>query len=90
MTELQLRRISFDMLDPLPPEEKAMHTSHPFAHRTNPDGTVDSICKKCFATVCAQCESQDLCRANEAKHICEPWKLEVVNVVLSKTQDGGG
>ncbi len=28
-----------------------MHTSHPFAHRTNPDGTVDAICKKCTVSL---------------------------------------
>jgi hypothetical protein len=60
-----------------------MLTSDPFAHRTNPNGTIDSICKRCFATVCAHCKSKDVCIVNEAKHVCDPWKLEVIRVALS-------
>jgi hypothetical protein len=60
-----------------------MLTSHPFAHRTNPDGTIDSICKTCFATVCAHCKSEDVCLVNEAKHECDPWKLRVIQAILS-------
>jgi hypothetical protein len=60
------------------------NTSAPFAHRINRDGTIDSICKTCFVTVCGQCESESVCAENEAKHDCDPWKLEVIRIVTSK------
>jgi hypothetical protein len=63
-----------------------MLTSDPFAHRTNPNGTIDSICKKCFATVCAHCESKDVCLVNEAKHVCNPWTLKVIEAVRAKAE----
>jgi hypothetical protein len=47
-----------------------------FPHRTNPDGTIDSICPRCFATIGTfMCEA-DLERM-EVAHICEPWKLRL-------------
>ena len=59
------------------------NTSAPFAHRTNQDGTIDSICKTCFATVGTAAEADDL-KVIEHEHICDPWKLEVIRVVTSK------
>jgi len=61
-----------------------MHTSHPFAHRANSNGTVGSICKTCFITVGTAKETEAL-KVLEADHICDPWKLEVIKVVFSKS-----
>jgi hypothetical protein len=60
------------------------NTSASFVHRNNRDGTIDSICKTCFATVCAHCESEGVCAGNEAKHVCDAWKLELILAVTSK------
>jgi hypothetical protein len=59
------------------------NTSNPFAHRTNADGTTDSICKTCFVTVGTAEESAALLEL-ERVHICDPWKLEVIKIVLAK------
>lgn len=42
-----------------------------FAHRTNRDGTTDSICRYCFATVCTSTWETDLTQA-ERNHVCDP------------------
>jgi hypothetical protein len=42
-----------------------------FAHRTNDDGTVDSICRKCFATV-ATCHWESDLENAERDHVCDP------------------
>jgi hypothetical protein len=63
-----------------------MHTSHPFAHRTNTDGTIDSICKTCFATVGNKRDSLHLKELEDA-HTCDPWKLEVIRTVMRKVGD---
>jgi hypothetical protein len=57
------------------------YTSHPFAHRTNPDDTIDSICKTCFVTVGTALEDEAL-KALEADHICDPWRLEVLRILV--------
>jgi hypothetical protein len=54
-----------------------MHTSHPFAHRVNEDGSIDSICKTCFLTVGTAEEAEALIKL-EAAHVCDPWRLEVI------------
>lgn len=42
-----------------------------FPHRTNQDGTIDSICPHCFLTIgSSSCES-DLERM-ESAHVCDP------------------
>jgi len=56
------------------------YTSNPFAHRTNADGTIDSICKKCFLTVGTAEESEAL-KVLEAAHACDPWRMEVINIL---------
>lgn len=43
-----------------------------FSHRPNRYGTTDSICLKCFATVCASTWEADLDRAEE-QHVCDPF-----------------
>ena len=60
-----------------------MHTNHPYAHRTNKDGTIDSICKKCFATVGTSEKTEQL-EEIESKHDCESWRLEVITVVTHR------
>lgn len=42
-----------------------------FAHRPNRDGTTDSICRHCFATVCTSTWETDLAQA-ERGHVCDP------------------
>lgn len=43
-----------------------------FAHRVNRDGTIDSICRDCFATVATVEREADLANA-EKDHVCSPW-----------------
>jgi hypothetical protein len=59
------------------------YTKNPFAHRTNADGTKDSICKKCFMTVGAT-ERPGSLPEIEHDHVCDPWKLEVIDIVSNK------
>jgi hypothetical protein len=40
-----------------------------FPHRLNPDGSYDSICNRCFATV-ANAPSLDELHARDKEHIC--------------------
>jgi hypothetical protein len=41
-----------------------------FFHRANPDGSFDSICKRCFQTI-ASCESEALLVQAESRHSCD-------------------
>jgi hypothetical protein len=43
-----------------------------FAHRFNADGTVDSICPRCFVTVDSAAKELYLV-VNEEQHICDPF-----------------
>lgn len=43
-----------------------------FAHRSNRNGTTDSICRECMSTVATAIWEAELDRA-ERKHACEPW-----------------
>jgi len=54
-----------------------------FAHRANPDGTFDSICCVCFATVATLDTDTDLARV-ERQHVCDAWKIEWVKRVQSE------
>ena len=45
-----------------------------FAHRENRDGTFDSICRECFATVATTRHEPDLAKAERA-HTCGPRDL---------------
>lgn len=47
------------------------HQDGSFLHRANRDGTTDSICKDCFATVCTSVWETELSRA-ERNHVCDP------------------
>ena len=42
-----------------------------FVHRANRDGSTDSICKDCFATVCTSTWETELGHA-ERNHVCDP------------------
>jgi len=46
-----------------------------FSHRHNLDGTHDSICRRCFATVATEHDQDDLL-AQEAEHICREEDLQ--------------
>jgi len=45
-----------------------------FTHRSNPDGTIDSICRSCFITVARAFWEADLER-DEHCHVCDPVDL---------------
>lgn len=47
-----------------------------FAHRSNRNGTTDSICRRCFATVATATWEAELDRA-ERVHACEPGMMRV-------------
>ena len=52
---------------------------HPvFAHRQNKEGTVDSICMKCFATVALSLREAEV-EQREHGHRCDPEALERLN-----------
>lgn len=42
-----------------------------FAHRANEDGTLDSICPRCFVTIANSTWEADLERV-EMAHVCDP------------------
>jgi hypothetical protein len=46
-----------------------------FPHRHNRDGTVDSICPRCFRTISNRNTEAELAR-DEFRHICEDWWLD--------------
>jgi hypothetical protein len=45
-----------------------------FVHRANSDGTMDSICKRCFVTVCTSVWEAKLA-FEERKHVCDRYAL---------------
>jgi hypothetical protein len=52
-----------------------MADSSKFAHRSNLDGTADSICMRCIATVATAYDEGELLRY-EQQHICDPVLVE--------------
>lgn len=46
-----------------------------FAHRPNPDGTFDSICRKCVVTIASRAHEAELLPA-EREHACSVESLE--------------
>lgn len=46
-----------------------------FIHRLNDDGTIDSICRDCFATVATSISGAELER-EEQEHICDTLLIE--------------
>ncbi len=52
-----------------------MTTTMPFAHRRNPDASVDSICTTCFQTIATEYSETKLFE-HEARHVCVPhWQF---------------
>jgi hypothetical protein len=45
-----------------------------FSHRFNQDGSIDSICRRCFATV-ATVKSESELKRPEKDHVCDGWTL---------------
>lgn len=45
-----------------------------FTHRPNSDGTVDSICRNCFATVATDVSDAALAR-RESAHVCDTYQI---------------
>lgn len=46
-----------------------------FVHRSNRNGTTDSICRSCFITVATATWEAELER-KERVHACDPWTVE--------------
>jgi hypothetical protein len=54
-----------------------------YAHRPNKDGSYDSICAACFATVATVRDECELAQ-HERTHVCNPfWPYEGVNPYLA-------
>ncbi len=49
--------------------------SQKFPHRHNPEGTHDSICTRCLATIATVALETDLAR-HESGHVCRPMDLD--------------
>jgi hypothetical protein len=49
-----------------------MDTLIPFAHRTNPDASIDSICTTCFQTIASEDNEVKLID-HEERHSCDPY-----------------
>jgi len=57
------------------------HLSRPgFPHRLNPDGSYDSICTVCLATV-ATVRKEEQLYPSELAHLCDPLRLYQVSQV---------
>ncbi|MBB5059102.1 hypothetical protein HDF16_003825 [Granulicella aggregans] len=61
------------------------YTNDPFAHRINPNGTKDSICKKCFLTV-GTGETEEHMKILERDHVCDRWRLEVIEIARQRSK----
>ncbi|HEV2324363.1 MAG TPA: hypothetical protein VGS10_10490 [Terracidiphilus sp.] len=53
----------------------AFPTRQKFVHRSNRNGTTDSVCRDCFATVATAIWEAELER-KESAHLCDPWTVE--------------
>lgn len=54
-----------------------------FTHRQNHDGTTDSICRRCFATIVTAPREEDLDRA-EHSHCCDPKVSDCWNDMIER------
>jgi hypothetical protein len=54
-----------------------------YTHRRNPDGTTESVCRKCFTTVVTASRDADLDNA-EHSHLCDPKALDHWNDVIER------
>jgi hypothetical protein len=55
-------------------------TFRQFAHRKNLDGTIDTICRQCIATVATVNDESELLR-HEQQHICNPVQVERFSII---------
>jgi hypothetical protein len=46
-----------------------------YPHRTNPDGTIDAICPRCYITIGTSIWESEL-EQMEAVHVCDAGRLE--------------
>jgi hypothetical protein len=60
-----------------------------FPHRQNDDGSFDSICSTCFATV-ASAEKECELAANESMHTCDPVRLYQASQSRPESRANGG
>jgi hypothetical protein len=51
-----------------------MNPAH-YPHRTNPDGTIDAICPRCYVTIGTSIWESEL-EQMEAAHVCDAGRLE--------------
>jgi hypothetical protein len=52
-----------------------------FPHRLNLNGSYDSICRLCFATVASARDEMEL-PPHESRHVCNPmWAYQAMKVV---------
>jgi hypothetical protein len=54
-----------------------------FVRRSNPDGTTNSICSKCIATVATATWEAELDSAEQC-HKCDPSRLEYLKKALER------
>lgn len=47
-----------------------VQSDKPFAHRAIASGMIESICMKCFLTVC-RCQTEEEAEGQEAQHVCK-------------------
>jgi len=62
---------------------------HKFARRSNPDGTVDSICSRCFQTPASVSDETELPKL-EQEHTCAPAilaRFEYSNLFYRKLEE---
>jgi hypothetical protein len=52
-------------------------------HRTNPDGTIDSICPRCFATIGTSTREFELQKL-EVNHVCNTLQLKFFEEIKKK------
>jgi hypothetical protein len=60
-----------------------------FAHRQNKDGTFDSICCACLATIISLKDDDDLA-LYEASHRCDPIKLYQLQSLITRQRSNPG
>jgi len=63
-----------------------MAESPKFAHRLNLDRTMDSICRRCIATVATVYDDSELLRY-EHQHICDPASVERFQRMMSPSSE---
>ncbi len=58
-----------------------------FYHRSNRDGTTESICSRCFLRVAREFQASELARY-EIAHVCDPAKVFDVSQNAEATASG--